>query len=82
MLSCSAGKVIVMVGELVAEVCHRGMVWSRCAGHLRAGELAEFGIDEREQFLPGAGIAVPDCFEEACDVAHGDIATQCLRLFS
>ena len=40
------------------------------AGHLRAGELAQFGIDEREQFLPGAGIPVLDGFEKTGDVAH------------
>ena len=41
------------------------------AGHLRAGELAQLGIDEREQFLPGPGIAVLGGFEKTGDFAHG-----------
>ena len=37
------------------------------AGRLRAGELAQLGIDEREQFLPSPGIAVLDRGEEPGD---------------
>jgi hypothetical protein len=39
--------------------------------HLGGGELAEFLINEREQFLCSLRLALLDGIQEACDVAHG-----------
>jgi hypothetical protein len=35
--------------------------------------MAQLVIDKREQFLGGGGIAVLDTFQNARDVAHGDL---------
>jgi len=39
-------------------------------GHLLGGELAEFGIDQGQQFLSGLGFALLRAVEDARDVAH------------
>ena len=41
------------------------------AGHLRAGELAQLGIDLREQRAGGVGFAAVDGVEEEREVGHG-----------
>jgi hypothetical protein len=40
------------------------------AGHLRAGELAQLGIDLRDQGTGCIGLASLDSCEEEGDVAH------------
>jgi hypothetical protein len=75
----SSGKEMCTVGESsVAEsqpgLVNEGRGLKRVArlfaSHFGTGELAELGIDEREQLLAGAGIAALDGSEKAGDVAH------------
>ena len=40
------------------------------AGHLRAGELAEFGIDEREQSFWSLRVAILNRIEKIGNVRH------------
>ena len=42
----------------------------RFVGHARRSELAQFAIDQRQQFIGGLGIAVFDGFQNAGDVAQ------------
>jgi hypothetical protein len=39
-------------------------------GHPRGGELAQLVVDEREQFLRGAGVALVDGVQDPRDVGH------------
>ena len=42
----------------------------RFFGHLLAGELAQFIIDQRQQLIGGVRIAVLDRVQDASDLAH------------
>ena len=55
----------------------------RFVGHLVGGELAQFFIDQRQQFIGGFGVAVFDGLQNLGDVAHdcGQSIFERLRLF-
>jgi len=42
----------------------------RLIGHLARGQLAEFIVNERKQFLRGVGVALFQRTEDAGDIAH------------
>jgi hypothetical protein len=42
----------------------------RFVGHLVGGELAQFFIDQRQQFISGFGVALFDGVENVGDVVH------------
>jgi hypothetical protein len=39
-------------------------------GHFRTGQSSQLFIDQRQQILRRCGIAVLNCFKDACHVAH------------
>ena len=42
-------------------------------GHPNGGQLSQFLIDQREQFLSGSGVALLDGIQQSRHVAHGTV---------
>jgi hypothetical protein len=55
----------------VDQRCGLERVPGRFLGHLVSGQLTQLFINQRQQFLGGAAVALPDAFEDPRDVAHG-----------